>query len=93
MLLAPIFFLFLIIVPILIIASLIQGTARSSLNLFSNRSPSNHCGDNHSIYTSKCRHCNAVVNANFKYCPHCQTALQKECNRCGTLLNSDWLYC
>lgn len=54
------------------------------------------CGS-HSLHpnhlSTRCSNCNSIVSNAYKFCPFCQTSLQKSCSKCGMILNSEWKYC
>lgn len=46
-----------------------------------------------SISTRQCFNCKAIVSSAYKYCPFCNTVLQKTCFKCGVILNPTWKHC
>lgn len=42
---------------------------------------------------TSCQHCNALVRAEYKFCPNCSTQLQVHCKSCDYIVNPTWNYC
>lgn len=40
-----------------------------------------------------CPGCSRATKADWRICPHCQTALKKVCKQCGALLELNWNVC
>lgn len=47
----------------------------------------------HHLPGINCPSCKSTISGSYKFCPFCQTALQKSCPKCGMTLNSEWKYC
>lgn len=91
MFLAPVgllFFLFIFLLPIVLFLNATKFFINKGADVVKGQA-----ANDMSVSTRKCPNCNAVVSSSYKYCPFCNTRLQKECIKCGMILNPAWKHC